>query len=266
MANAFMLEVTCRILGAWAILVGAGWLADAPQWAIGGPLGRDLDRLHSARWTKWRLFDLFHHGQGLALLGLLQAGLGVWLVFSPGAPLIALVLLGLIIAMQALRRANDGADKLAMVVITGSILQAIGLALDQPLLTLAGTLWIGGQLTLAYATSGFAKLRHAVWRNGVAVQAALSSYAFGCGWSAWLVRRAGPARLLAWAVMLPEILFPFALLLPAGWLAAVLGLFLLFHLSTAAAMGLSTYPLAFVAAYPSTLMLGHWLRIQTGMQ
>jgi hypothetical protein len=66
-------------------------------------------------------------------------------------------------------------------------------------------------------------------------------------------------------VIVPEVLFPFALLLPPEGLAAVLGLFLLFHLTIAAAMGLNTYPLAFVAAYPATLMLGQWLRVQLGI-
>jgi hypothetical protein len=265
MPGELLLESSCRILGAWAILAGLGWLADAPRWADGGPLGRDLHRWQRSRWTRWRLFDVLHSSRGLALLGALQAVLGLWLLLAPRHPLLALFGLGLTGVAQALRGGGDGADKLAMVVIAGSTLQALGTALGLPALTFAGVLWTGGQLTLAYATSGYSKLRHAAWRSGAAIRGALSSYAFGCGWAARLVRTDGAARLLAWAVILPEVLFPLALLLPPEWLAAVLGLFLLFHLVIAAAMGLNTYPLAFAAAYPATLMLGQWLRVQLGI-
>jgi hypothetical protein len=265
MPGELFLEASCRILGAWAILAGMGWLADAPRWADGGPLGRDLHRWQRSRWTRWRLFDVLHSSRGLAVLGAFQAMLGLWFLLAPSHPLLALFALGLTIAVQVLRGGGDGADKLALVVIAGSILQALGNAHDLPALTFAGVLWIGGQLTLAYATSGYSKLRHAVWRSGAAIRGALSSYAFGCGWAARLVRADGSAKLLAWAVILPELLFPFALLLPPEWLAAALGLFLLFHLVIAAAMGLNTYPLAFAAAYPATLMLGQWLRVQLGI-
>jgi hypothetical protein len=265
MPGELLLEATCRILGAWAILVGAGWLADAPRWADGGPLGRDLHRWQRSRWTRWQMFDALHNSRGLAMLGAIQAMLGLWLLLGPRHPLLALLALGLTCAAQTLRGGGDGADKLAMVVIAGCTLQALGNALALPALTFAGVLWIGGHLTLAYATSGYSKLRHTVWRSGAAMRGALSSYAYGCGWAARLVRADGAAKLLAWAVILPEVLFPFALLLPPEWLAAVLGLFLLFHLAIAAAMGLSTYPLAFAAAYPSTLILGQWFRVQLGI-
>lgn len=265
MSPELILEATCRMLGAWAILSGVGWLVDTPHWSSGGPLGRDLHRLRRSRWLQLRPLDLLHDSRGLALLGGIQAVLGLWLVLLPGQPLIALIALGLTGTTQALRGASDGADKVAMVLIAGCLLQTVGIALDQPMLTFAGVLWIGGQLTLAYATAGISKLRHAVWRNGTAIQSALSSYIHGCGWAARIVRANGPARLLAWVVIVLEVLFPFALLLPTGWLAVVLGLFLLFHLAIAAAMGLHTYPLAFAATYPSTLVLGQWLRIRLGI-
>lgn len=264
-ADPLILDIACRILGAWAILSGAEWLADAPRWAEGGPLGRDLHRWRRSRWARSPLIDALHGARGLSVLGTIQAMLGAWLVFDPTGPLLPLLALGFIVAARALRGVGDGADKMALIVTTGSILQAIGLALDQPVMTFAGVLWIGGQLTLAYATAGISKLRLTVWRNGQAIRGALSSYMFGCGWSAALVRGKGSALMLSWLVILPELLFPLALLLPSEWLGAVLGLFLLFHLAISAAMGLTTYPLAFASAYPATLMLGQSLRIKLGI-
>jgi hypothetical protein len=260
-----MFDATLRLLGGFAILTGAGWLANARQWSSGGPLGRDLHRWRSARWVRFGMFDLLHDGRGLAVLGLVQMLIGIWLVLLPRQPLIALTALGLIAAAQALRGAGDGADKMAMVVISGCLLQEIGKATGQTALIFAGVLWIGGHLTLAYATAGFSKLRHSVWRDGIAIQGALNSYTNGCGWAARLVDAATSAKLLAWVVMLLEVLFPLALLLPASGLAIVLGFFVLLHLTIAAAMGLHTYPLAFAAAYPSTLLLGQWVRAAVGI-
>lgn len=259
------LEATCRILGAWAVLAGATWLADAPRWAAGGPLGHDLNRLRRAQWSRWRIWGQLHSARGLALLGAAQAVLGAWLIAVPDQPLFALLALGLVAAAQGARGAPDGADKIALVVIAGGSLMAAGGALGQPVLVLAGTLWIGGQLTLAYATAGLSKLRLPPWRDGTAVRAALSSVMFGSDTTARILRSDSAARLLGWAVILPEVLFPLALLLPGAWLAAVLGLFLLFHLAIAAAMGLNTYPLAFAAAYPATLVLGQGLRTTLGI-
>lgn len=265
MSAELALEATCRILGAWAVLSGATWLADAPRWAAGGPLGQDLYRLRRARWSDWRIFGLLHSARGLALLGAVQAGIGAWLIVAPQEPLFALLALGLVTATQALRGAGDGADKIALVAITGSALMAAGSAADQPVLALAGVLWIGGQLTLAYATAGWSKLRLPAWRDGTAARAALSSVMFGSAWTARILQRDSAARLLSWAVIVAEVLFPLALLLPPLWLALALGLFLLFHLTIAVAMGLNTYPLAFAAAYPATLLLGQSLRTSLGI-
>lgn len=260
-----LLALACQILGAWAVLTGAEWVVDASRWADGGPLGRDLHRWRQSRWWQWPIFDVLHSATGLGIFGAMRALFGFWLLLGPEYSLPPLAGLGLVCIAQALRGVGDGADKFALVVIAGCLMQTLGMRLELSLLTFAGTLWIGGQLTLAYATSGFAKLRHAVWRNGEAIQAALSSHANGSAWTARLLTVKGRARLLAWAVILPEALFPLALLLPAIWLAAILALFLIFHLMIAAAMGINSYPLAFAAGYPATLMLGQSIRMQLGI-
>ncbi len=259
------IAIACRLVGAWALINGAGWIADAPGWATGGPLGWDLHRWQRRRLWRGAGFAVLFGERGLALLGLGQAGLGLWLVLGGGEQAAALALLGLIGLAQALRGAGNGADKMAQIVVAGTLLQVLGARGQLPVLATAGVVWTGGQLTLAYWAAGMTKARLAPWRDGRALHAALASHSWGAGWAARATRNAGAARALAWAVFLPELAFPLALLLPAPALAAVLAGFALFHLAIALVMGLNTYPLAFVAAYPATLLLGADVRAGLGL-
>lgn len=256
-------------LGATAVLVGSGWVADAPRWADGGPLGWDLHRLRGRRLWRSRAFAMLCAAPGLRALGLAQTGLGGWLVIVALAgapvPLVALAALAMVLAAQSLREAGNAADKLLSIATVGLALIALGARLNQPLLAFAGVAWVGGQLVLAYATSGLSKLRHARWRDGTAVRAALNSYNYGAPWTARLTRHPARARLLAWAIILPEVAFPFALLLPRAALMIVLAGFLAFHGVIARVMGLNVYPWAFLTAYPATLALGAWLRAALGL-
>ena len=68
-----------------------------------------------------------------------------------------------------------------------------------------------------------------------------------------------------WVVILAELAFPLALLAPAKVLFGVLALFALFHVGIAVAMGLDTYVWAFLAAYPSVLVIGAALRAALGL-
>lgn len=264
-AAAPWLVLTCRLLGGWALLDGAQWLSDARHWGSGSPLGWDLHRWQGRPWWRWSVFTALYSARGLAAMGLLQAGAGAWLVAGGPLPGLALAVVGLIGAAQALRGVGKGADKMALVVVTGTLLHLAGLRWHLPALVLAGVAWTGGQLTLAYAASGWSKLARPSWRDGEVLTRALTSYSWGAGWIVQLVRMPKLAPVMAWAIMLAEALFPLALLLPAPLLAAVLTGFGLFHVAIALVLGLNTYPLAFVAAYPATMLLGAWLRAHLGL-
>lgn len=252
------LRLTAALLGCWGLLTALQGLADRRSWEEGRALGWDLQRLRRSRWLKGGVPAALWSSRGITGLLLLQLVSALTLLVIPA--LAALVVLYLSSLLLALRFGPDGGDKLALVVCPGAILVALGLALPAPSLILAGTLWTGGQLTIAYFASGASKLIIPQWRSAEALRAALTSYSFGNGPSAAVVRSAPLARVIAWAIMLIEALFPLALLLPFGWLCAVLALALLFHLAIAVVMGLNTYPLAFLAAYPSTLLLSQFLR------
>lgn len=256
------LAATCVLLGLWGGLAGAQWLVDARAWRPGGALGWELLSLRRSRfWRSPVLVQLFRlvPVAGLAL-ALLAASAGL-MAAPQGAATLPLLALFIAATLLLLARTNaDGAAKMALVSSYGAVLMAAGEASGSEALTLAGVIWTGGHLTLAYATSGWSKLVLAKWRDGSGLRSALSSYLWGHRHTARLLRSNAIAVTLAWTLMLGEALFPLALLAPPEWLAAALGAMFLFHLATALWMGLNTYPWGFLTAYPAVFALSGWLR------
>ena len=257
-----MLSVSCMLLGLWGMLNASQWLASAAHWRTGAALGWDLQglrsgRLYGGRWLGQAFGPRFFptiavlHFAAALLLCLLPIG---WGAFA------ALLILAATHVLLILRSYADGGDKMAMVVTYGLLLQMLGAITAQSLLSLAGVLWIGGQLTLCYATSGLGKLILAGWRNGAVPRDVLSSFMYGNYLTHILVKHRIMALTLAWAIISLESLFPLAFFAPLPVLVAALCGMGLLHLSIAFAMGLNTYVLAFVAAYPSVLLLAQVLQ------
>lgn len=266
-ATEALLRTSCALLGLWGMLKAGQWFADLRRWGPGQALGWDLQSLRKGSRPGTALLGWLYSQTGLGLLSASLALTGMALVAAPLGPYSGVLLaagVGLI-QLLARRSGSDGADKIATIAASGALLQALGLTLGNDVLVLAGGLWTGGQLTLAYFAAGASKLILADWRSGAAPRAALTSYMWGNRWSALAMRRAGVARALAWAVMLSEALFPLALLAPLPWLLAALAGMLLLHAGIAVVMGLNTYPLAFLAAYPAVIWLSQWLRTGLGI-
>jgi hypothetical protein len=249
-------SVGSRILGLWACVNAAGWLVDRRIWADGAPLGWDLQSLRRS-YRSW-LMPL--SGSVLAATAAAQLAAGLWLLAWPHSAFVPLALLLLSQIILVRRSGADGADKMAMVVATGTLLLLAGIHVDLPLLSVAGAMWIGGQLALAYFAAGASKMQLAGWRNGSALQQALTSHTWGTTWTAALVSNGRRVRLLAWLIIGAECAFPLSLFAPPAVLGVVLGLFLAFHVAIALAMGLNTYVFAFAAAYPATLLLSQMVR------
>ena len=257
-----VLSVSCILLGLWGMLNASQWLASSAHWRAEAALGWDLQglrssRLYGGRWLGRVFAPRFFpaiaalHFAASLLLCLLPIG---WGAFA------ALFILAATHVLLILRSYADGSDKMAMVVTYGLLLQMLGAITAQPLLSLAGVLWVGGQLTLCYATSGLGKLILAGWRNGAVPRDVLSSFMYGNYLTYILVKHRIIALTLAWAIILLESLFPLAFFAPLPVLVAALCGMGLLHFSIAFAMGLNTYVLAFVAAYPSVLLLAQYLQ------
>lgn len=247
------LVLTCRALGFWGVITSLQWWADRRAWREGGAFGWDLLCLSRSRLFGSRVLAGLFAALPLPVLIFGQFAASAFLLATPvsGVTAIHLALLMATTALLCLRSHTDGADKMAMAVIPGAFLQLSA----QSVLVQAGACWIAGQLTIAYVTSGAAKVRLPEWRNGSALVRAMSSYGSGHRIAAAVIGRKGAAFTFAWGLMLVEILFPVAMLAGPAVLVAVLAAFFLFHLATAAFMGLNTYPWAFLAAYPSAILV-----------
>ena len=262
-----LFRATCVLLGIWGILSSVQWLADMPHWQDGRALGWDLQRLRRGKLFRSRRIAILFAPRGLTALACLQISISVALIVLP-ITFATTALLGcfaLTTLLLALRAGLDGADKMVMVVATGALLQSVGIWSGEQRLFLAGELWTGGQLTIAYFASGASKLLLAPWRQGEALGAVLGSFTWGHRWAAPIVRNRRITKYLAWTIMLVELFFPLTLMAPFGWLCAVLVGFLMFHLAIAVTMGLNHYSWAFLAAYPSVLLVGQWLRSALGL-
>jgi Vitamin K-dependent gamma-carboxylase len=148
---------------------------------------------------------------------------------------------------------NGGSDSMSMVVLTaGSVAAISGHAVWADKLALY---YIAVQVTLSYVVAGLAKLQHADWRDGRALQHFVAAGAYGVpeslGRARWL-RNQGLCRLLAWGVIGFECLFPCAWLGPRACLI-MLALGLTFHAVNAFVFGLNRFVFAWAAAYPALL-------------
>ena len=267
MLSADLIRCSLVLIGIWGLLSATQWLFDLHRWRDGGALGWDLHQVRRSRLLRSGLMSRLYASSGLRGVTIVQCATSVALILS-GPSLVTLVWLavfGLATMLLSLRAGPDGADKMMLVVVTGVLLQIMGRALDNPQLLLAGVLWTGGQLSIAYFASGASKLLLPQWRSGEAVAAALSSHTAGNRWSAQLVSKPRAALVLAWGIILVEALFPLALFAPPPVFLTVLTGFFLFHMAIAIVMGLNSYPWAFLAAYPSAIMLNLWLGSALGL-
>ena len=145
---------------------------------------------------------------------------------------------------------------MGQIVCVGTLLMAVGTAVDDLALSFAGTLLIGGQLMISYFFAGFAKLLSPEWRRGQALIGIMGTHSYGHSIGARVVSaNAALSACLCWALMIGETLFPLAIFLPRNLcLLAFAGSFA-FHIATAYFMGLNTFVWAFAAALPSAMML-----------
>lgn len=261
------LTLTSALLGIWGALNALQWLVDRQAWRGGTALGWDLQQMRRGRLLGSPVVARVYSHAGLTALAAVQLAAAIALIANrwPLAAMVALAGFALTTLLLSLRDGPDGADKMALVVASGSLVQLLGISIGEDRIVLAGVLWIGGQLAIAYFAAGASKLLLGPWRNGAALSAALSSFMWGHRWSARVVGHRPASVALAWFIMLAEVLFPLALFASPLWLGGILAGFLLFHLGIAVVMGLNTYPWAFLAAYPSVLLLGQWLRSAVGL-
>jgi uncharacterized membrane protein YphA (DoxX/SURF4 family) len=120
--------------------------------------------------------------------------------------------------------------------------------------------YLAVQLVLSYFIAGWVKITNLEWRNGNALRDVFrfSAYPVSESLRGW-ADRPRVLYVMSWAVMLFELLFPFALLTQTSLVVALV-IAALFHLGNACLFGLNRFFWMWLAAYPSIL----WLQQRIG--
>jgi uncharacterized membrane protein YphA (DoxX/SURF4 family) len=124
-----------------------------------------------------------------------------------------------------------------------------------------GVWFIVLQSCLSYSASGWSKLVSRTWRSGAAVFLIFNTATYGLKpIAAFLKDRKYLQKFLSWSVMIFEVIFPIALILPPKWALLLLFIGLTFHLGNAVIMGLNTFFWSFFATYPLVMVVNKDLR------
>lgn len=153
---------------------------------------------------------------------------------------------------------HEGSDSMYLIGLFAMFAAAVDPA--DPRLRMAALGFFCGQLLLAYFAAGLDKVRAKAWRDGTLVMRALSDGAHRFEpIGNILARRPGLACGVSWGVILLELLFPLAVLVPhpGFWIFAALGI--AFHGAVAVCMGLHGFFWSFVAGYPAVYFVASFL-------
>ena len=163
---------------------------------------------------------------------------------------LALLALGVMILRRFDGAYNGGSDKMSLLVLS-----CLTLALFMP-----DERWraiafgyLAAQLTLSYFVSGWVKIVNPDWRSGAALRDvfAFSAYPVGENLRGW-ADHPRLLRVMSWAVMGFELLFPLCLL-SRPTLIAGLAVAATFHFANACLFGLNRFFWIWLSAYPSLL-------------
>jgi hypothetical protein len=166
----------------------------------------------------------------------------------------AILILAAAHALLAIRCAvgGDGAQQLLGLILTASgLCRVVG---GGTLAVRAAVLFIALQVSLSYATAGWAKATSTLWWNGHYLGRILSTRAYGTRRiGQYLLSKPLVSRQLSRLVIVLEIVFPLALVLPQPLCYLLIGAMLGFHVTSALVMGLGNFVWAFGATYPAVL-------------
>jgi hypothetical protein len=260
------LSGTRILIGIWCLISTMEWVHNRNLFRKEGLLAWRILSLRPGFMFGSDWFHSLFWERSIAWLLNLRIAAAVGLILTPRAGWAAVALLVIIATSWFLTMRSwlggDGSDEMGQIVSIGVLLIALGIWLNQLTLSFAGTLLIGGQLTISYFFAGFAKLLSAEWRQGRAMVGVTGTHIYG---HALTARVFGGSAVLSkcfcWLVIISETLFPLFILAPPKIFLITVTAFFMFHLSHAYFMGLNTFVWAFAAAYPSVLLLNQLINV-----
>jgi hypothetical protein len=263
-----VLRWTERLVGMSVIISSLEWLARPAQFADPGMFSWSVFRLRTTWMASRRaagLLRLIFGQRGVLSMHLLRLAGAVLLFFNLTDGIATGVLTATMAAFGMLFHTrtpygHDGSDQMASIIL---IVLSIGYATSSPF-TWALCFWfIALQATISYAAAGWAKVFNPGWRNGSLLARIWRTSTYGsAGIAAVTIKRGWPVSSAARFVLLWECTFPLVLVLPYPAIAVSLAAGFLFHVGSAAVMGLNTFVWSFAATYPALLYCSHALSLR----
>lgn len=178
------------------------------------------------------------------------------MVFGASAALMVFLFLSTVQLLIRWRGAfNGGSDFMTLVVITGLLIGALGIAAGYPdIAWRAGLIYIAIHSASSYFISGSVKLLNPEWRSGEALGLFLDSGIYGPLKPDSLFWKRPVAILCSWAFILWEIAVPLAFIDPLAMVAYCLT-GLVFHFLVFWYFGLNRFFFAWLATYPALIFL-----------
>jgi uncharacterized membrane protein YphA (DoxX/SURF4 family) len=171
---------------------------------------------------------------------------------APRFSVTALVVVGLLVLKRYQGPYNGGSDRMSYLILLCLCVSRWVPTLRWQEMAMG---YLAVQLVLSYAVSGWVKVVNRDWRSGASLVDVFrfSAYPVSESLRAWSYRPQ-LLKVMAWSVMLFEVLFPLALF---DALALQVALFVAacFHLANAFLFGLNRFVWSWIAAYPSILWL-----------
>lgn len=184
------------------------------------------------------------------IVSILLFGLSVFKIISPSLLILEFFLMSLICLRNPY--SLDGAYQMCLVILFGI---SLGTLFGIHSTVSIFCLWfIALQLILSYFIAGIAKIFSPIWRKPYALTLIFSTKVYGHSLAYKLVsQNSSVALCLSWGVMLFEILFVVALILPPQFAILFVVAGALFHLGNGIFMGLNDFLFSFSASYPAFL-------------
>ena len=162
--------------------------------------------------------------------------------------LLGLFLCSLAISTRWRGAFNGGSDAMTLILTGG--LTVIAIAGVQSPVGIGCAYFLGLQTVFSYFKAGWVKIRHPGWRSGETLQEILNTPQLGAPsrarhWS----HKINTMKILSWALLTFELLFPFTLLFKTTLLIAMI-LAICFHILNIWLFGLNRFLWIWVASYP----------------
>jgi len=190
-------------------------------------------------------------GLGSPLIPMLRILLSVTLLFSPGVPLlwVLMFLLNLASSLRFFGSANGGSDCMTQVIGVGLMVASFSRG-DQGLKTVA-IYWIAIQSVLSYFLPGLRKARNQDWWSGQGLLGFISNSRVSVQpIKSFLMRFPALVKALSWSVLGYELLFPLVLVSKSACVIFLL-MGIVFHFGVFLIFGLNRFFWIWIASYPA---------------